>query len=66
MTPQWSGLKGCNATVYILDRGQIVCTMPGDAQAHAEIVVEGNELWIEVQGSFFHLKMPKGFGVYRK
>ena len=66
MKAQWSGLKGRNATVYILDRGQIVCTMPGDSQAHAEIVVEGNELWIEINGSFFHLKLPKGFGVYRK
>ncbi len=55
-------------TVQVIVRGVIACTVPGDAQAHAELTVsgEGNLLTVEVNGTFIDVQLPKGCGVYHK
>lgn len=52
--------------VQVVDKGEITCSVPDDPQAHIELTVNGRDLWLEVNGTFIHAVLPKGFGVYQK
>lgn len=52
--------------VQVVVRGVILCSVPNDPQAHAEITVDGNLLTVEINGSFIDVQLPKGYGVHSK